>query len=218
MKIYLGHKDNHAVYEELTTLKNLLIAGGPGGGKTVYFSRLLRELTSEYSPDELKFVIYDSKAVDYHKFRESPYLLFPITTDTKIDEFKKQFEELKKIANNRKTSKEVNSVILVLIDEFYMLSYQFKECVEEIIKLAEISSETNIYFFIASQRPNKLEKQLIKAIDNKICYWLFNEKESKDFIGISGGQDLKLGGEVIAIINGKLEKLQQKPLDDKYYL
>ena len=218
MNIYLGNKDNENVYEDLNTLNNVLLAGGPGGGKTVYFSRLLKELTSEYSPDDLRFVIYDSKAVDYFKFRDSPYLLFPITTDTKIDEFKKQFEELKKLAEERRTSKITKPAIIVLIDEFYMLSYWFKECAGEIIELANVSNETNIHFFIASQRPNNLGKQLIKAIDNKICYWLFDEKESKSFIGASGGQDLKMSGEVITLVNGKLEKLQQKPFGDKMYL
>ena len=218
MKIYVGDKDNKAVYEDLNTLGNVLLAGGPGGGKTVYFSRLLKELTFEHSPNDIRFVIYDSKAVDYFKFRESPYLLFPITTDTKIDEFKKQLIELKKLAEERHASKETKPTIIVLIDEFYMLSYWFKECAEEIIRLANVSKETNIHFFIASQRPNNLGKQLIKAIDNKICYWLFDEKESKSFIGASGGQDLKMSGEVIALINGKLEKLQQKPFGDKMYL
>ena len=218
MKIYLGSKDNENVYEDLNTLGNVLLAGGPGGGKTVYFSRLLKELTSEYSPDDLRFVIYDSKAVDYFKFRESPYLLYPITTDTKIDEFKEQFEQLKKLAEERRTSKNTKPAIIVLIDEFYTLSYWFKECADEIIELANDSKETNIHFFIASQRPNNLGKQLIEAIDNKICYWLFDEKESKSFIGASGGQDLKVGGEVIILVNGKLEKLQQKTFGDKMYL
>lgn len=217
MNIYLGNKDNENVYEDLNTLNNVLLAGGPGG-KTVYFSRLLEELTSEYSPDNLRFVIYDSKAVDYFKFRDSPYLLFPITTDTKIDEFKKQFKELKKLAEERRTSKITKPAIIVLIDEFYMLSYWFKECAEEIIELTNVSNETNIHFFIASQRPNNLGKQLIKAIDNRICYRLFDEKESKSFIGTSGGQDLKMSGEVITLVNGKLKKLQQKPFGDKMYL
>ena len=42
MNIYLGNKDNENVYEDLNTLNNVLLAGGPGGGKTVYFSRLLK--------------------------------------------------------------------------------------------------------------------------------------------------------------------------------
>ena len=167
MKIYLGDKDGKAVYEELDALKNLLISGGPGGGKTVYFSRLIKELTSEKAPDELKFVIYDSKGADYFKFRESPYLLFPITTDEKIDEFKKQMEELKKMAKTRCSSQEDKSTVIVFIDEFCMLSYEFKECVEEIIGLASASEETNIHFFIASQRPRNLGVLAITKSSNK---------------------------------------------------
>lgn len=218
MDIYLGDKDNKPVYEELKTLKNVLISGGPGGGKTVYFSRLLKELSSTYSPEDIRFVIYDSKAVDYFKFRESQFLLFPITDDRKIDEFKKQLRELKDIAKDRCVSKQVSPVIIVLIDEFYMLSYWFKECTRETIELMKISNQTNIHFFISSQRPNNFEKHLIDAIENKICYWLFDEVESKNFIGVSGGQDLKMSGEVLALVNGKLEKLQQKPFGDKMYL
>ena len=218
MKIYLGDKNDEAVYEELDSLGNVLLAGGPGGGKTVYFSRLLKELTSKHSPDELKFVIYDSKAVDYFKFKESPYLLFPITTDTKIDEFNNQIEKLKEIAKERQSSKTIKPAIIVLIDEISILAYKSKESMQDIISLANISKETNIHFFIASQMPNNFGKQLIEAFNNKICYWLFNEKESKKFIGVSGGQELKMNGEVIALVNGELKKLQQKTFDGKLYL
>ena len=36
--------------------------------------------------------------------------------------------------------------------------------------------------------------------------------------GPGGGQDLKMSGEVITLVNGKFEKLQQKPFGDKVYL
>ena len=210
MNIYLGNKDGNDIYEKLGNLKNVLIAGGPGGGKTVYLTRIIKELTSKYSSNDIKFVIYDSKMVDYWWFNESPYLLFPITTDETVDLFKKQFKELKDIAKKRIKSKENNPAIIVLIDEFYTLYYLFKDCIKEISLLAKESDKTNIHFFISSQRPCCFGDELNKAIDSKISYWLFDEEESKYFLGVTGAQYLEPCGDAIVLINGKLESLKQK--------
>jgi DNA segregation ATPase FtsK/SpoIIIE-like protein len=210
MKIYLGDRNKEPVYIELGDLRNVLISGGPGGGKTVYFSRLIKELTSKYSPNEIKFVIYDGKSVDYFKFKDSPYLLFQITNDDKIEEFKSQLNELK--------NRQDTTPVIVLIDEFELISYKFKDCVKDIIELIKSSNEKKIYFFISSQSPSSFSKELKLVISNRICYWMINEKESKSFIGVTDGSNLKLGGEVIALIDGKTNKLQQTLFDGKLYL
>ncbi len=210
MKIYLGDRNKESIYIELGDLNNVLISGGIGGGKTVYFSRLIKELTSKYSPNEIKFVIHDSKSVDYFKFKDSPYLLFPITNDDKIEEFKSQLNELK--------NRQDTTPVIVLIDEFELISYKFKDCVKDIIELVKSSNEKKIYFFISSQSPSSFDKELKSVISNRICYWMINEKESKAFIGVTDGVNLKPGGEVIALINGKVNILQQTLFDGKFYL
>ncbi len=218
MKIYLGEKDGVSVYEELDDLGNLLLCGGPGGGKTVYLSRLYMELTSEYSPEEVKFLIYDDKRVDYYKLKDSPYLLFPITHDGLIDEFKIQLEKLKSIGEKRKDSNEDKTPIIVLIDEFCTLYYGSKGIAEEILYLANRSKDNDIHFFIATQRPNNLGPDILKGIPNRISYWQVTKEDSIDFIGAKDAENLKTRGEVLALINGKMEKLQQKPFGDKMYL
>lgn len=210
MKIYLGDRNKKSIYIELGDLNNVLISGGTGGGKTVYFSRLIKELTSKYSPNEIKFVIHDAKSVDYFKFKDSPYLLFPITNDDKIEDFKSQLNELK----NRKDT----TPVIVLIDEFGLISYKFKDCIKDIIELIKSSNEKKIYFFISSQSPSSFSKELKSVISNRISYWMINEKESISFIGTTDGVYLKSRGEVIALINGKVNKLQQTLFDEKLYL
>ena len=209
MNIYLGNKDNKEIYEDLNNLKNMLIAGGPVTGKTTYFRRIIKELVSNYSPNEVKFMIYDSKGIDYQKYNESPYLLFPITKDVKINEFKEQFLELRRIAKDRLVSNENKPAIVVLIDEIYMLAYWFTECIKEIADLAKDVDKTNIHFFISTQRPYYFGTPLNKAFNTKICYWLFNEEEAIHFINTNECLTLNECGETLVSINGKLEKLKQ---------
>lgn len=215
MKIYLGEKENETIYEELDNLGNLLIAGGPGTGKTVYLSRLIKELSAKRSPDDLRFVIYDGKGFDYHRFRKLPHLLFPITSDENVDEFKWQLEQLKRIAEDRRGSKEFKPAIIVIIDEFLVPS----DCldVNDLIELAEGTDETNIHFFISSQRPEIFGDRLIAAIKNKICYRVSDTEESKYFLDMGGAQNLRGPGKAIVFANGKPETLCQKPLDGKMY-
>lgn len=103
MKIYLGNKGEEALYEDLTKMDNLLISGAPGGGKTIYLSRIIKELTKGYTKDELKFLIYDGKCVDYVKFKNSEYLLYPITNEESVDDFQNEMKDLKKSSRWKNT-------------------------------------------------------------------------------------------------------------------
>lgn len=96
MKIYLWNKGEEVICEDLDVINNLLISGISGGGKNVYLSRIIRELTKEYSKNELKFVIYDGKCVDYVKFKNSEYLLYPITNEDSVNECQNEMKDLKK--------------------------------------------------------------------------------------------------------------------------
>jgi len=212
MKIYLGNQNNEEIYEELNTIDNMLISGGPGGGKTVYLSRIIKELTSTFTPEEVKFVIYDDKEVDYVKMKNSPYLLFPLAKNA--NEFKTQLEELNQISSSRLASKEKKPAIIIIIDGYYAIT----KCKETILNILKDSKETNIHFFISSQTVSSFRGGLNKAVSTRIAYWLFNDKESTFFIGEKRAENLSMNGDVVVIVDKKRLKLTQKPYRNELYL
>lgn len=66
------------VVEDLTSLPHLLIAGSTGGGKSTLLNSMISALMYCKSPSELKFVLCDTKQVEFTHFSKAPHLLFPV--------------------------------------------------------------------------------------------------------------------------------------------
>ena len=67
---------------DLEALPHLLISGTTGSGKTAYVQSMLASLASLYSGDELKFLLFDSKGIEYSDFNGLSNLLVPVITDS----------------------------------------------------------------------------------------------------------------------------------------
>lgn len=59
MNIYLGHLDDgKQITADLKGVKNLLIQGSTGAGKTVFIDSIIKYLIKNYGSEELKFCIF----------------------------------------------------------------------------------------------------------------------------------------------------------------
>ncbi len=59
MNIYLGHLDDgKQITADLNEVKNLLIQGSAGAGKTVFIDSIIKYLIKNYGSEELKFCIF----------------------------------------------------------------------------------------------------------------------------------------------------------------
>lgn len=72
---------------------NLLIVGETGSGKLACLKSIMADLMKRYSPENLKFLIYDEKQVEFKEMIDSPYLLKPIIKEPA--DFRRALEELK---------------------------------------------------------------------------------------------------------------------------
>ena len=52
---------------DLATLPHLLIGGSTGSGKSVCIKSILSQLMRTKSPDEVKFIIYDEKCIEFRR-------------------------------------------------------------------------------------------------------------------------------------------------------
>lgn len=100
LPIMLGMGDNYApVMIDLATAPHLLMAGCTGTGKSVCMQMALASLMLKYSSDDLKFLIFDIKAVEFTRMTGSPYLLSPVITA--IDQAAEELESLEKEMKRR---------------------------------------------------------------------------------------------------------------------
>ena len=79
LPIALGKNvQNKPVFLDLATSSPMLIAGGPGSGKSVCVNSLIMSLILHFSPDELKFIMVDPSVVELSAYNTLPHLLTPV--------------------------------------------------------------------------------------------------------------------------------------------
>ena len=67
--------------QDISAIPHFLVCGFSGAGKTSFIQSLLTQICQTQSPENVKLVIYDSKAIDYSVFNGIPHLLLPVITD-----------------------------------------------------------------------------------------------------------------------------------------
>ena len=67
---------------DLASAPNLLIAGCTGTGKSVLMDLCLFSLMFRHTPNDLKLILIDPKYVEYDRYKDLPYLKFPIINNT----------------------------------------------------------------------------------------------------------------------------------------
>ena len=65
---------------ELARLPHVLIGGATGQGKTMCLNSLIAGLVATKTPDEVRFVVYDPKCVEYTGLADLPHLIMPPVT------------------------------------------------------------------------------------------------------------------------------------------
>jgi S-DNA-T family DNA segregation ATPase FtsK/SpoIIIE len=68
---------------ELDRMPHLLIAGATGAGKSVGLNGMIVSLLYKCTPDDLRFIMIDTKMIELGIYSEIPHLLVPVVTEPK---------------------------------------------------------------------------------------------------------------------------------------
>ena len=84
LKLALG-KDIHGEVQiaELDRMPHLLIAGATGAGKSVALNGMIVSLLFAATPEDLRFIMIDTKMIELGIYAEIPHLLVPVVTEPK---------------------------------------------------------------------------------------------------------------------------------------
>ena len=200
MKIYLGNNGHEEIYRDLDEVENIVFCGTVASGKTTYIERLLKEISENNTPDDVKVLIYDSKGADYYKYSKSPFLLFPITTDAKPNLFKTYLKAIQRTENSRKKSNDKKPTFIIFIDETSTIAYKYHDFAKDVSEIMALSKDTNIHFVIAAQRAICLTKPIIEAAKTKICGSIYIEEDTEMMIGEKKEIVFKDSGDVLLSI------------------
>ena len=181
----LGKDINGKIHcADLATMPHLLVAGQTGSGKSVMVNTMIMSILLRATPNDVRFILVDPKAVELALYRDIPHLLTPVITDMKeatnalknatremerrlqllarhgcrnISQFNKFVE--RKRADEPQAISEIEleklPYIVVIVDELADLMVQSGGQVEgSIQRLAQMARAVGIHLVLATQRPS----------------------------------------------------------------
>jgi S-DNA-T family DNA segregation ATPase FtsK/SpoIIIE len=207
-----------SLYLDLATQPHLLIAGATGAGKSIFTSQLILSLSLLRSPDDLEFILADTKQLDLVLFETLPHVSSVLRTisdirmslEALLSEVRDRTEKMSGTCRNVAEWNEVRpqekfKYKILIIDEFAdvvdadraLLSDIEKkyrpESVESLVKrLAQISRAVGVHIIIATQRPSvKVISGDIKAnFPARIAFKLATMMDSRVILDENGAEKL----------------------------
>lgn len=204
---------------DIAEMPHILIAGTTGAGKSVCVNSIIMSILYRSTPEEVRLVMIDPKAVEFMVYNGIGHLLLPVVTDPKkaagslawaCTEMDKRYNLLSE--NNVRDIKSYNKLatsrddlepmpqIVIFIDELADLMMCAKNDVEaSICRLAQKARAAGMHLVVATQRPSvDVITGLIKSnIPSRIALKVASQVDSRTIIDGSGAEKLLGKGDML---------------------
>ena len=204
---------------DISEMPHILIAGTTGSGKSVCVNSIIMSILYRSTPQEVRLVMIDPKAVEFMIYNGIGHLLLPVVTDPKkaagslawaCTEMDKRYNILSE--NNVRDIKAYNklaatrddlepmSQVVIFIDELADLMMCSKSDVEaSICRLAQKARAAGMHLVVATQRPSvDVITGLIKSnIPSRIALKVAQQVDSRTIIDASGAEKLLGKGDML---------------------
>ena len=208
---------------ELSRLPHVLIGGATGQGKTTCLNSLIAGLVATKTPDEVRFIVYDPKCVEYTGLADLPHLIMPPVTsvekmvevvhwlESEVDSRLQMFASVKcrniSQFNSRKQEDEdvevlpktVPCIVAVLDDITDLIQNAGKEIEPILCRITAIARAAGVHLVMATARPDaKVVTSAIKAnIPGRIAFMTASNADSMALIDDKGAANLLGSGNFI---------------------
>ena len=194
---------------------HIIIAGATNAGKSQFAKLLAYQLIQSGTPDDLKLILIDPKAVSFTQFQNSPHLACPIIQkhylflpilQVVLKEIEKRYNLFSKhyVENineyREKTNRKMPSYFLI-IDEFADLldyfSYKERDIIEKILKrYGQMARAAGIHMVILTQRATSqnIPSELKANFGGKMAFRVHTEADSNFILENSGAENLAQAG------------------------
>lgn len=207
------------VTADIAKMPHLLIAGTTGSGKSVCVNSIIMSILFKSTPDEVRLLMIDPKAVEFMIYNGIPHLLIPVVTDPKkasgalawavtemLNRYKMFSEnnvrDLKGFNELAQNSEELQKLpqIVIFIDELADLMMAAPSEVEDsIFRLAQMARAAGMHLVIATQRPSvNVVTGVIKAnIPSRIALKVASQVDSRTILDSAGAEKLLGKGDML---------------------
>ena len=211
--------EGNLLYMDLAIQPHLLIAGSTGAGKSVFTSQLILSLSLLKKPEELEFILADTKQLDLVLFQKLTHVnrvckdisYLRTTLEELLQEVRNRTTLMSGVARNITEWNSLSSSTMkykykiLVIDEFadvvdadrevlkLIPSKERPETIESLVKrLAQIARAVGVHIILATQRPSiKVIGGDIKAnFPSRIAFKLATMQDSRVILDENGAEKL----------------------------
>lgn len=231
----IGTTDKGDVFiQDLGLIPHLLVCGFSGAGKTSFVQAIITQIATKYTKEKAKFIIYDSKMVDYAVFNAMPHLFSPVESDGKkaVEILSRLSVEVQTrfnlfvdaavkdlVSYNEKCVEKGNETlpyIFVILDDFssLQLNYNIDEPLLDVLKNGRA---VGIHFIIVTSMTSSkiLKKDILSNVPCRIAFCVSTQADSRIAIGQNGAEGLNIPGELLFRWQNGLIKCQGIYMSDE---
>ena len=214
LPLYLGMtSQDEKLVVDLARLPHLLVGGASGQGKSNMLNCIISGLARLLPPEQLRFVLFDPKCVEFLQYSALPHLAFPVITDGAkfvyvlrwlVCEMDKRLKELaratcRNIEDYRKAGNQM-PYLVVIIDEIADLMLNFGKEVEPLIaRLTALARAAGIHLVVATQVADRkvLSASFRCNLPGRIAFKTRSKSESKIIIDAPDADVLCAPGDIL---------------------
>ena len=224
----IGTTENRTIFsQDLNTIPHILICGYTGTGKTSFAQTILANIMQHYTPADIRFIIYDSKMVDYGIFHNTPHMLLPVIMDAQKAvaafawaqvETRKRFRTISEAHarditsynhNAQETGSDKLPHIYMVIDDYSSLEITDENAaiIETILKEGRAVG-IHLVLVTSSTSSKILKKDIRSNIPCRISFRVSSKADSRMAIDSNGAEALNIPGEILFRWQNTLAKCQ----------
>lgn len=216
----LGFNNDEIIIEDITKYQHILVSGVTGSGKTSFVQMLIASIIKTCKPDDVQFVIADSRRVDYNFLKKSPYLFCPLINGNY--EFNNAIRKIYNDINspiNRSTIKtrlenNSNYNLFIIIDDIGLFNREIDDNVI-LTCLAQEARTYNIHMIFVTSTPNTsvIPSEIKANIPCRIAFNVASKQVSKMIIDDYGAEKLGCPGEYLFKYGANIRKFNLPFID-----
>lgn len=157
---------------------SLFIAGATGSGKSYLVHKLIDQLKSAQSPQEVSFALFDLKYVEFTDF-EKDYQYFDVVNDP--NEGLDKLDRLAELSLERAKNHTHKPMIFIYIEECDMAAVDQKRFDKAVITINKYAKDANMKLVYSTSRPapDVVSKKLLASFDLLLVGQLASKVDAK---------------------------------------
>lgn len=207
------------VIADIAKMPHILIAGTTGSGKSVCVNSIIMSILFRSTPDDVRLLMIDPKAVEFMIYNGIPHLLIPVVTDPKkaagalawavtemlhryklfSDHNVRDLGGYNALAKNREDLEPLPQVVIFIDELADLMMASPGEVEDSICRLAQMARAAGMHLVIATQRPSvNVVTGVIKAnIPSRIALKVASQVDSRTILDSAGAEKLLGKGDML---------------------